>query len=303
MLADEGTKLDGLTRLWDEAPSVRAQFLPGASPPKTVPKRVVTVAPSVTEFVFALGAGPTVVGVTRYDDFPEAVRSLPKVGGFLDPNPEAILALRPDLVVAVPNSGNRPLLARVARLGVPVLVVPGNTLSDVFHGLRSIAEALAKKKEGVRLERSIKSGLRAIQKRVTLAARPSVAFVYGWNPLILAGPKSFAGTLLDVVRARNIVQEGPPYPHYSVEGLIAQAPEVILDASDMETVDTPVSRPGWKHVPAVRNRRVHPIRFSGLLRPGPRIARGAKALARLLHPGLAAGEGVPPQRPGRQKAK
>lgn len=270
---------------WEEAPSFEARFLSDARPKKT--KRVVTVAPSVTELLFTLGVGERVVGVSRFDDHPPGVKALPKVGGFLDPNPEAILALSPDLVIGVPNAGNRPALERVAKLGVPVLIVPGNAFPDVFHAIREVApifgeEAVAK---GRALEAQIIGELTRLARSVAAKERVKVAIVYGWNPLVMAGPGSFADTIIQALNAENVVRTGSDYPHWSSERLVESQPAVIIDATGPHRAlagHKPWAR--FTSIPAVEHDRVHQISLDVLLRPGPRLVEGMRLLRRLLHP-------------------
>jgi iron complex transport system substrate-binding protein len=270
---------------WTEAPSVEAQWLSEKRPASI--QRIVTVAPSITELIFALGAGERVVGVSRYDDHPESVKKLQKVGGFLDPNPEAILALRPDVVIGVPNGGNRPALQRIADLGVPVLVVPGNSFADVFHAIRAVAPVLGTEasEQGKNLERDIISELLRLSKRAKRLPPAKVAIIYGWNPLVAAGPGSFADTIVAALNGTNVVTSGGSYPHWSAEQLVAAQPDVIIDASEVH--GAPTGKEPWQRfssIPAVKNKRVHAVELGGIFRPGPRIIEGMKLIDRLLHP-------------------
>jgi iron complex transport system substrate-binding protein len=270
---------------WTEAPSVEAQWLSRARPKEV--RRIVTVAPSITELLFAIGAGDRVVGVSRYDDHPPAVKKLPKIGGFLDPNAEAILALTPDLVIGVPNAGNRPALQRVADLGVPVLVVPGNSFADVFHAIRAVGPVMGPEpaKKGKELEAEIIGELMRLSKKATRLPSSKVAVIYGWNPLVIAGPGSFADTIVAALNGENVVSKGGAYPHWSAEQLVAAQPEVIIDASEVH--GALAGQEPWARltsIPAVKNRRVHPVELGGIFRPGPRIIEGMRLLFGLLHP-------------------
>lgn len=267
-------------------PSMEPVFLEKARlAPGAIPKRIVTVAPSVTELIYALGAGDRVVGVSRYDDYPPEVAALPKVGGFLDPNLEVIVALAPDLVVGVPNANNRPILERIARLGTPVLIVPGNAMADIVSAARALAPVLGKDapERAQKMIDGLVDELTVLSNRVAKKKPPRVAFVYGGSPLILAGPGSFADTLLALVNAKNIAVAGGSYPQYSVEKLIEDAPEVIVDASELHGMkqEAPWSR--FDAIPAVKNKRVHVVPQGDLLRPGPRIGQGLRQLVALIH--------------------
>jgi iron complex transport system substrate-binding protein len=269
---------------WTAPPSVEPMFL-SAARPKAI-ERIVTVAPSVTELVFALGLGDRVVGVSRFDDHPPAVKALPKVGGFLDPNVEAIVALSPDLVIGVPNAGNRPALERVAKLGVPVLVVPGNTFPDVFHAIRATSRALGTNAEsaGRALEAEIQKELSGLASAVEARPRVNVVVIYGWNPLVVAGPGSFVDSIIAELNARNVVGTGGTYPHWSYEELVRAQPDVIIDASEVHGSGGGEPWARFDAIPAVKNRRAHQVDLGGLLRPGPRIIEGMRLLKRLLHP-------------------
>lgn len=278
---------DPLARVLARAPSFLPAFL-GDPPrrPAGAPKRIVTVAPSATELVVALGAASRIIGVSRFDELPD-VRSLPRVGGFLDPNLEVIVSMRPDLVIGVPNAGARPVLERLVELGVPVLVLPGNTFSDVFHASRALApvlgpDAIARVEP---LLAEIERDVRALSIAVHRDTTPRVAFVYGWRPLVLAGPGSFADTMLELLNAKNVVTSGSAYPQYALEKLLEDRPDVIIDASEMgddRKGASPWAR--FETIPAVKNGRVHRVRAQDLLVPAPRIVAGLETLAALLHP-------------------
>lgn len=272
---------------WDAQPTVPVQWI-GESEQRRVrdPKRIITLAPSVTEFAFAVGAGDRVIGRSRYCDFPAAASKLPAVGGFLDPNIEAIVAAKPDLVIAVPNSTNRPALERMAKLGVVVLVVPGNSFADTFHAGRAVADALG----GVapahmeKILGSIKADVVAVERQMSKRPTARVVFVYDHNPLVVAGPGSFADTMLRMLNAENVVRVKRPYPTYSMEQLIIDAPAVILDAA-AEHVGA-AKREDWnkykKVIPAIRDGRLHTFDVTSTMRAGPRIGRALRMIADLL---------------------
>lgn len=275
---------------WDAAPTVPVQWL-GSPPPARVarPARIVTLAPSATEFVAALGAADRLVAVSRYCDRPQSVLQLPKAGGFLDPNVEAVLSHRPQLVVAVANGGNRAALDRIAGLGVPVLAVPGNSFADTFHAGRAIAQALGgdAPKRGAALLKNIRAEIAALRDRHGGGRSPRVLFVYDHRPMVVAGPGSFADTILQVLNATNVVKIASPYPQYAVEQVIADRPDVILDV-----VSEHVSAAGggdfskFTTIPAVRDGRVHRFAATSTMRAGPRLASAVRLVASYLYKGV-----------------
>jgi cobalamin transport system substrate-binding protein len=283
LLCSAGAPSPEVKKHLEAPPTITPQFLGAALDRRA--ERIVTVAPSVTEILFALGAGDRVVGVSRYDDHPPEVKSLARVGGFLDPNAESIVALKPDLVVGVPNAGNRPVLERIAKLGIAVYVVPGNSLADVFWAMRALGALLGgeAKPRAEALEKKMKNEIDLLAGSLAKDSTPKVAFVYGRSPLVLAGPDSFADGLLAILNAKNIAATGPAYPQYSIERLVLDRPDVILDASEAHDEG---SAPWLKFptIPAVKNHRVHALPLGDVLRPGPRIVEGMRRVATLLHP-------------------
>jgi iron complex transport system substrate-binding protein len=266
---------------WAAPPSVSPEWL-GGQRRVEAPRRIVSLVPSATEILLALGAGAKVVAVSRYDDAPE-LRSLPKVGGFLDPSVEAVVAARPDLVIGVKNPGNRAALERIGR-HAPTLLIPGASLSDFGHGVRAIAAALgpdaAPRARALLAE--IGDRIRTIESRAERLPSRRYAFVYGHDPLVLAGPGSFADSLLSALHATNVVKVEAAYPTYSLERLLVDAPEVIIDATPAHGEGGSSYWQRWPNLPAVKNGRVHEIQGSELMRPGTRIAEAMEQLAKML---------------------
>lgn len=254
---------------------------PHAPAPKV--HRVVSLAPSSTEIVCALGAGALLVGVDQFSDFPAAVRQLPRVGSDLSPSLERILKLEPDVVLIATTANTRELAGDLERLGVRVVVSRADTLADVFDDVRKIGAAV-----GADAERFL-FGLRARLDRVAaraarLGAAPRTLVVVWTDPLTVAGGKSFVDDAIRAAGGVDVVADSPqPYPQYSVERLLARAPEVIVVGSHG---DTPPLAPLFAHpsLPAVRDHRVYRIDQDLLFRPGPRLVDGIEALAGLLHP-------------------
>jgi cobalamin transport system substrate-binding protein len=240
-----------------------------------VPRRVVALAPSVTDTVVALGLADRLVGVTRYDDAPE-VKTLPRVGGFLDPSPEAVLALRPDLVLWVTDGGALPAVRRIASLGVPVRAIPVISVADVLAASRLVADALGDAPAGERLARTLEASIEAARRRAVRGPRPRVLFVVGRDPLVVAGPGSFPDELVRLCGGDNVVKGPRAWPIYPLERAVADAPDLVVDGAVLEPAEG-LARLGA--IAAVRNGAVHRLRDDSALRPGPRLDRALLELS------------------------
>lgn len=248
--------------------------------PAAAPARIVTIAPSLTEVILDLGEGRRLVGVSRYDDDP-AVAAVPRVGGFLDPSTEAILALHPDLVLAAPSPGNRGPVEGLARLGVPVLVLPLRGVPEILASVREVAKVLGVPAKGDALARTIQDGLARVRAKTAPLPKRRVLVVYGWKPLVVAGPGSFADSLLADAGGVNVAAgSAGEYPTYSAERILAAAPDLILDATGNHGGEAP---------PPGITSRVVPVTGTALFHPGPRIVAALEELARLVHPEAFAG--------------
>jgi iron complex transport system substrate-binding protein len=250
------------------------------------PRRVVVLAPSLTDTVLALGLGERIVGVTRHDDAPE-VAGLPRVGGYIDPNPEAVLGLSPDLVLWVTDGGALPAVRRIAELSrasrrpFPILALQVDSLADVLATPRVVGEALGERERGERLSRELAAQVDSIRERAAGLRPKRVLFVVGREPLVVAGPGSFPEELLRVCGARSVVGGTRPWPIYPLEKAVADDPEIVVDAAPQEAHEG-IRRLGA--IPAVSRGAVVRISNDDLIRPGPRMIRGLGELFAALHP-------------------
>lgn len=250
----------------------------GPKPPKKV-TRVVTLAPSITEIVVALGAGRTLVGVSRFDDLPE-VAKVPRVGGFVDPSIEAVLAAKPELLIVQPAPGNRRPVEKLAELGVPVLALPLHTVAQTLTAIRETGKVLGRRERAEALVRDIEAVRARIRNASKGKPKPKVLVVYEWEPLVVAGPGSFADELLKDAGAKNAAAKATtPYPVYSVEAVIAAAPEVILDVAHNRA---PAEK--LKTLPGFADARWVLAPNEDLMHPGPKLGAALEELYQLVHP-------------------
>jgi iron complex transport system substrate-binding protein len=253
---------------------------------KAIPMRIVSLAPSVTETLFALGFGNRVVGVTTYCDYPVAALRLPKIGGFTNPSLEAIVAQRPDLVIGV-NDSSHPVKAReMERLGIKVALIAVTNVNEILNSIKSVARLLGSPEAGERLVQKITLQFDEVKKRVTPAPRRATLLVVGLRPLVAVGGKNFIDELITLAGGENIAgNAAQPWLNLPDEYVVAKAPQVIIEAG-MGSERGQIAR-HWgdlKSIPAVKEHRVYAYPSDKILRPGPRIGEGLEEIARLVHP-------------------
>jgi len=242
------------------------------------PQRIVSLLPSLTESVAALGAGARLVGVDRYSNWPPEVAALPRLGGIDDAQIEALVRLKPDVVLA--SSAARSL-ERLEALGVPVLRLKSDSHADVRRSLALLAQLLGTPVEGERVWARIEAQLAAAQVRVPAALRGrSVYFEIGGGPYA-AGTGSFIGqTLARLGMANAVPAELGPFPKLNPEYVVRARPEIVMGA--LREQPALRARPGWQAVPALREGRLCGFDDAGyelLIRPGPRLGEGAALIA------------------------
>ena len=249
-------------------------------PPPAAPRRVVSLAPSITDTIVALGHASDLVGVTRFDSAPE-VAKLPRIGGFLDPSAEAVVALRPDLVVWLTDGSAYAPVQRIAELGIPVLAVPIIGVADVIFASRAIARALGDPDSGERLASRIEEALKRARTRAAALPRKRVLLLVGREPLVVAGPGSYPEELLEAVGGVNVVRGTTAWPVFPIERAAALDPEVVIDAAVREhgTGDK-----GLDAIPAVRRGAIRRLTTDDALRPGPAMIRTLDELFAAIHP-------------------
>ena len=257
------------------------QFARASDPPV----RIVSLAPSSTEIVFALGIGDRLVGTCDQCDYPEAARRVPRVGSYLLPSVEAVLATRPDLVIAVPTPANREAVRALERIGARVLVVRDRVLADLWAGITAIGEATGEVAAAERLEREIRKELAAVAACTAGLTRPRVLMVVGNRPLIVVGGGTLQHELVGIAGGENAGADiGAAFPQTSVEVVAARAPDVIVDAAMGSEQNGEAIFASFRNVPAVRDGRIVRLAADELLRTGPRVSDAARRLAEIVHP-------------------
>lgn len=279
--------------------SAAASALPGSAFPATVvdfqgrstsvpkrPERIVSIGPSNTEFLFALGAGDRVVGVDDFSDQPAAAKAKEKVGG-VKVNVEKVVSLRPDLVVSVKFSDGT--IERLGTAGAPVIVIDPQSLADVYRTAVVLGTAIGA--DGQKLASDVGARVDAVRAKTAAAtSRPRVYHeVDASDPskLFTVGPGSFIAEIIDIAGGTNVAaRSGTAYPQLSPEEIVRLDPEVIVlaDADYGMSAEQVAARQGWSGIAAVKAKRIVPITDSLVSRPGPRVADAIEAYAKILHP-------------------
>ena len=244
------------------------------------PERIVSLLPSLTETVCALGACERLVGVDRYSNWPASVVPLQGVGGGLDPNIEAIVALRPDVVLMATSSRAQ---ARLESLGVTVVALEPKTHADVQRVLGKVGQVLGVQ-DAQRVWRTIDAGVQAAAQSVPPTVRGARVYFEVNSGPYAAGPSSFIGETLARLGARNIIPAAlGPFPKLNPEFVVRADPDLIMVGA--RSAEGLAARPGWSQMRALRDGRL--CRFDAaqsdvLIRPGPRMAEAARLMATCL---------------------
>ncbi len=259
-----------------------------ASGQATPPRRIVSLAPSMTEILYALGLGDNIVGVTTFCDYPEEAKKKPKIGGMSNPSLEAVISLKPDIVVLTTDGNPKEFEERLVELKIRTYVFEARRLSELPEGIRALAIALNAPERGERLAREIENGIRRKSGSSRLAphtSRKKVLFIVWPEPLIVAGPGTAMDDAITLLGHENIAAPAKSsYPKYSLEEAIREAPEVLIigkgSGMDMHAVSQGILQK-LATVPAVKNGKVCFL-GDGLYRLGPRVIRGIEELAECL---------------------
>ncbi|MBN1142607.1 MAG: ABC transporter substrate-binding protein [Deltaproteobacteria bacterium] len=249
-----------------------------------VPQRIVSLVPSVTEVLYALGVEQRLAGVTEYSDYPPAALAKPRVGRYDQPSLEAIAALRPDLVFAAADSHSRTLVQALERLEIATYVIYPRSLEETLETFRAIGRIADREEAGAALADHMERYREAVRRAVAGRARPRVLLCAMLHPLTVCGPRTLGGELIEAAGGKNVVPEGQgPYPTWSLEALAAAAPDLIVAVSHSGN-DNPAAffdrETGIG--PLVRG-RVQVLPADWVHRPGPRLALGLRELVRALH--------------------
>ncbi len=260
---------------------------------QVVPKdyqRIVSLAPSITEILFALGLGDRIIGVTKHCNYPAGALTKTSVGSYIDLNIEKILALKPDLVIATADGNEKESVERLAVFKIPVLITNPKNLDGVFETVKTIGRITLQVDRAEIMVRSLKRRADQVIQACLPLSRPRVFLQINEHPLITVGKDTFHNHLITLAGGINISgNDAIKYPKYSLEQVIRSKPDVLLITSMERGALAEKKKERWRQwgqIPAVKQGRIHILDSDLLDRPSPRLVDGLEALARAIHPEL-----------------
>lgn len=268
------------------------------------PRRVIALAPSVTEVIFALGRQDRLVGVTRFSDFPEAAKDLPKVGSYVHLDVERIVALQPDLCIGIKDGNPLAAVSQLNSLDIPVFAIDPHGLDSVMESVTAIGGLVNAEDAAARISSIMRERIDHVTARIARAPhRPRVFFQIGVSPIVSVGSDTFIHELIVLAGGTNVSAGDAPYPRFSKEQVIGLAPDVMVISSMARQAVFEQVKAGWEQwpaIPAVKNKSIFIAPTNLFDRPTPRLVEGLELLARLIHPELfpgSAATGIKKDRP------
>jgi len=254
------------------------------------PSRIVSLAPNITEILYALDIGHRIVGVTTYSDFPDEAKQKPKVGSYVSLNIEKIISLKPDLIIGTYGGNPKTTVLRLEQLGFPVYVTRTETAEEMLAMIEDVGTITHTSEKAGILANMLRQRIDAVTSKVRNARHPLVFLEINAKPLITTGAGSFQHEVIRLAGGRNLAADSPArYPQYSLEDVVKKGPDIIL-ISTMDRAglfeEQKAQWMRWENIPAVQNNRIYLIDSDLVDRASPRIVDGLEEIARLIHPEL-----------------
>ena len=247
------------------------------------PKRIVSLAPSNTEILFALGLNKEIIGVTEYCDYPDDAKNKEKIGGFSNPNLEKIYSLKPDFVFGVRGNPKETLI-NLTKLKIDVLAYDPKNLDDLFNLIIKVGKITDKREEAYNLVSKMKEKRDSIIEKADKLRKKKVYLEIWNNPYMSVGENTYLNKLIEDAGGINIAKKAKgDWPILSQEFIITENPEVIIIAYMGQNIEEVLKRPGWENIDAVKNKRIYIINPDLIYRLGPRIIDGMEELFNLIH--------------------
>lgn len=260
------------------------------------PTRIISLAPSITEILFAIGLDDEIIGVTDFCNFPEKALSKPKVS-YTRPNIEVLVALEPQLVLAPPSFIRADVLAKLEQLKIPTFVLESKTVEGIFGHIQLLGRMVGRASEANAFAANLRKQVTALTKKVEGRPRPILLYVLNSDPLITVGPGSFIHHLIELAGGRNAAERAnAPYPRLTMEEVLMQNPQILLfPIGEYEGIPQ-AEQDRWKRwtsLRAVQDGKLFQVQADLLNRPGPRVLEGLRHLISLLHPDVSLDEPLP----------
>lgn len=260
------------------------------------PTRIISLAPSITEILFAIGLDDEIVGVTDFCNFPERALTKPKVS-YTRPNIEVLVALEPQLVLAPPSFIRADVLAKLEQLKIPTFVLESKTVEGIFGHIQLLGRMVGRASEANAFAANLRKQVTALTKKVEGRPRPILLYVLNSDPLITVGPGSFIHHLIELAGGRNAAERAnAPYPRLTMEEVLMQNPQILLfPIGEYEGIPQ-AEQDRWKRwtsLRAVQDGKLFQVQADLLNRPGPRVLEGLRHLISLLHPDVSLDEPLP----------
>lgn len=257
------------------------------------PQRIVSLSPNLTEIVFALGLGEKVVGVSNNCDWPAEAKTKPKMGTFWQPNTEAIIAAKPDLVVCESFLQQKEVAETLKRAGLRVLSLRAESIEELFNAIIQIGSATGCLDKAEALTAKIKGELDEIRAKASSAKKVKVLWAVQTEPMRVVGVKTFVNEIIDLAGGQNVIAPtGDQYPSISTEVILGCGAEVIIQSA-MGSENIPGQQKAaeefwsrYANLPAVKDKKIYVIDPDTVFRLGPRLPQGVEGVAKLLHPEL-----------------
>ncbi len=254
------------------------------------PKRIIALAPSITEIIFALGQQDRLKGTTQFSNYPAEAAKLPKVGSYVRLDLERIVALNPDLCIAIKDGNPKGIIDRLQSLNIPVFAVNPRNLESMIQTIQKIGSILNASQKANTLVKDMRSRIQKVDALVSrIDRRPRVFIQIGISPIISAGTNTFIHELIVRAGGLNVAASNRAYPHFSREQVLALAPDVLIITSMARSGAFEKAKADWNrlsHMPAVREKRIYTVNSDVFDRPSPRLLDALEILTRLLHPKL-----------------
>ena len=252
------------------------------------PQRIVSLAPGITEILFALNLDGKIVGVTSFCDWPREAAKKTSIGGFTNPSLEKIVSLKPDLILATAD-GNRPETVRqLEKIGMTVYVTNPVDTAGILQSILHIGDVTGRRQAARTLTAQLQRRLDVVAVQISNKKKPRVFFQIGMDPVITVGRRTLISDVIDRAGGTNIAgKDTARYPRYSAEGVMAHAPEVLLFAPMATDREFKKVKKYWEQfpgIPAVKNKQIYPMKTDLIGRASPRIVDAIEQVAKILHP-------------------